>query len=77
MINYLNLMPTFKNIIGSFSSNIEAMEFWNEYRNSENYDENFEKYLTKYYNHYYVESDINGYICLFYIGNIRENGEIL
>ena len=67
----------FKKIISQFNSNEEAMEFWKAYRASEFYDEAFEKYITKYYNHYYVESDINGYICMFYIGNIRGNGEIV
>lgn len=64
-------------LIGNCTSNEEAMKIWNNYRHSELYDESIEKYITKYYNHYYVESDINGYICMFYIGNIRNTGEII
>lgn len=67
----------FKEAISQFNSNKEAMNFWEAYRQSEFYDEAFEKYITKHYNHYYVESDINGYISMFYIGNIRNNGEII
>ena len=70
-------ISVFKEIISQFNSNEEAMKFWRTYRTSESYDESFEKYITKHYNHYYVESDINGYICMFYIGNIRGNGEII
>ena len=70
-------ISTFRKVLGQFISNEEAMEFWRAYRKSDLYDENFEKYITKYYNHIYVESDINGYICMFYMGNIRGKGEIL
>lgn len=73
----MDRINVFKKVISQFDSNEKAMEFWLEYRKSDYYDEEFEKYITKYYNHVYVESDINGYICMFYIGNIRGNGEIL
>lgn len=69
-------ISAFLNSLKQFSSNEEAMEFWLVYRESDSYDENFEKYITKNYNHYYVESDINGYIIMFYIDNIKNYGEI-
>ena len=70
-------ISAFKEILSQYTSEEEAMKFWQDYRKSKSYDEDFEKYITKHYNHYYVESDINGYIIAFYLGNIRGKGEII